>query len=202
MSLQNRVMPDMRIVAEKWRGDFMGNRGGRIHDPETKTLLSRKWASKRWIICVTEFKQRQRVVMGKSYTELFFLDEVTALAAGHRPCFECRRKTANAYLNAWIEAFGKPEKSMADSMDKQLHHERTAKNSTLSKQALLSLPNGSMVKTGETCFAKRDGDFLKWSGDGYKKSNLTSSDVSLLTPPSTLAVLKQGYKPQWHKSAH
>ena len=83
MPLQNRVTPFGEIIADPARGMFMGNRGGAIHDPATKTLTGRRWASRQWIICVLEFKGRQRELMGKgSYTELFFLDEATALAAG------------------------------------------------------------------------------------------------------------------------
>ena len=82
MPLQNRVLPDGRLVSSPARGTMMGNRGGRIHDPETKTLGKARWRSKRWICCVTRFKGRQRPVMGHGYTEMFFLDEVTALSAG------------------------------------------------------------------------------------------------------------------------
>ena len=91
MSLQNRVDPFGDIHANPARGLFMGNRGGKIHDPATKTLLKRKFASRQWIICLTAFKGRKRLLMGNGYTELFFLDDVTALSAGHRPCAELRR---------------------------------------------------------------------------------------------------------------
>ncbi len=103
MPLQNRVLPDGQIVAHSARGAFMGNRGGRFHDPETRTLTTRRWASRQWIICVLDFKHRHREVMGHGYTELFFLDEVTALAAGHRPCFECRRQAGSQSVlcRAW-----------------------------------------------------------------------------------------------------
>ena len=102
----------------------MGNRGGRIHDPETQTLTNRRWANKAWIICVTEFNNRHRTLMGYSYTELFFLDEVTALAAGHRPCFECRRKAAKAYQAAWQNAESLPQAPKVGVMDPILHGER------------------------------------------------------------------------------
>ncbi|MEL6871445.1 MAG: hypothetical protein AAFO62_01345, partial [Pseudomonadota bacterium] len=85
------MRPDGEIVAIPERGTVMGNRGGRIHTPD-KTLSRRRWASRHWICCVLEFRGRHREVMApRSYTELFFLDEATAFAAGHRPCFECRR---------------------------------------------------------------------------------------------------------------
>ncbi len=200
MALQNRVTPDMQVVAENWRGDFMGNRGGRIHDPETKTLLKRKWASKRWIICVTSFKDRKRTLMGDGYTELFFLDEVSAMAAGHRPCFECRRRAANEFSKLWIEEFGRPEKSLADAMDKQLHLERTSET-PISRDKLALLPEGAMIKTGGKCYARKNDVYLLWSGAGYHETELPEGDIQLLTPASSVAMLKNGYSPQWHKSA-
>ena len=104
MPLQNRVDPFGELFATPSRGLFMGNRGGRIHTDDRK-LTKRRWASRQWICCVLDFKSRQRDVWGRYYTELFFLDEVTALAAGHRPCFECRRKDAEAFASAWQQAF-------------------------------------------------------------------------------------------------
>ena len=93
MPLQNRVDPFGELFADSARGRFFGNRGGRFHTDD-RTLTRRRWVSRTWICCVLEFKNRHRDVWGRSYTELFFLDEVTALAAGHRPCFECRRRDA------------------------------------------------------------------------------------------------------------
>ena len=201
MPLQNRVTPDMQIVAESWRGDFMGNRGGRIHDPETRTLLKRKWASKRWIICVKEFKNRQRTLMGKSYTELFFLDEVSALAAGHRPCFECRRKSANSFAKAWVKTYGKPNGSLADAMDKILHKERTENPQKSTFEQVKDLPDGVMIKINDAYFAKKEKQYLKWSGGGYIKAKLPQGAVFLLTPVSIVSALKNGYEPVWHESA-
>src|SRR3981081_2196830 len=100
MPLQNRVTPAGEIVATPHRGMFTGNRGI-IHDPATRTLLARRWANKAWLTCVCEFKGRRREVMGgRNWTELFFLDEATAFAAGHRPCFFCRRDDANRFRAA------------------------------------------------------------------------------------------------------
>jgi len=105
MPLQNRVTPFGDIVAIPQRGMFTGNRGI-IHDPATRTLLKRRWASNAWLVCLCEFRGRRRAVMGgRSWTELFFLDEAVALAAGHRPCFFCRREAAQAFRDAW--AFGR-----------------------------------------------------------------------------------------------
>src|ERR1700687_3279595 len=106
MPLQNRVTPFGEIVAIPQRGLFTGNRGI-IHDPAIKTLLKKRWATKAWLVCVTEYKGKRREVMGgRSWTELFFLDEAIALAAGHRPCFLCRRQAAEAFRAAWARARG------------------------------------------------------------------------------------------------
>src|SRR5438045_6178179 len=100
MALQNRVTPFGHIAAISQRGMFTGNRGI-IHDTATRTLLKRRWATKAWLTCVCEFKGRRRDVMTRrSWTELFFLDEGVALAAGHRQCFLCPREAADAFLNA------------------------------------------------------------------------------------------------------
>jgi hypothetical protein len=96
MPLPNRVSPFGELVASPGRGTLMGNRGGRLHDAQRK-LTARRWVNRAWICCRLEFKDRHRDVWSDSYTELFFLDEVTAFAAGHRPCFECRRKDAEQF---------------------------------------------------------------------------------------------------------
>src|SRR5688572_8436312 len=123
MPLQNRVDPFGELIATPARGLFMGNRGGRIHTNE-QTLTSRRWASRQWICCVLDFKGRQRDVWGRYYTELFFLDEPTALAAGHRPCFECRRKDAIAFAECWQRAANLEASPLAPEMDKVLHAQR------------------------------------------------------------------------------
>src|SRR5437763_8223894 len=100
MPLQNRVDPFGELVVSPARGLFMGNRGGRFHT-HAQTLTARRWVSRQWICCVLAFKGRHRDVWGRFYTELFFLDEPTALAAGHRPCFECRRRDAEVFADHW-----------------------------------------------------------------------------------------------------
>ena len=148
MPLQNRVLPDGEIVAIRARGTMMGTRGGRIHDPETRTLLSRRWTSKAWICCVTDFKGRHRPVMGRSYTELFFLDEVTALAAGHRPCFECRRKDAIRFAEFFAEPQGWTGRAQAAEMDNILHGQRLAPPARIDvDDALARCPDG-VLKPG------------------------------------------------------
>ena len=122
MHLQNRVTPFGDIVAIAQRGLFTGNRGI-IHDLATKSLLKKRWVTKAWLICSCEYKGRRREVMGdRSWTELFFLDEAVALAAGHRPCFLCRRAAAEAFRRAWAAAM-KTKVSSAAAMDAILHRD-------------------------------------------------------------------------------
>ena len=201
MGLQNRVTPDARIVSQSWRGTFMGNRGGRIHDPETRTLLRRKWASKRWICCVLSFQDRKRTVMGNSYTELFFLDEVSALAAGHRPCFECRRNDANRFAQIWETAFGHIQGSRADAIDRVLHAERIATPQKLDRGTTEKLPDGCMIRVEDEMLAKKEDKWLVWSGEGYQAPRDIAGMAELLTPPSIVALLRHGYRPAWHRSA-
>jgi len=123
MPLQNRVTPTGDIIATPHRGLFTGNRGI-IHDPATRTLLKKRWSSPAWLTCVCEFRGRRREVMTThSWTELFFLDEATALAAGHRPCFYCRRDDANRFRAAWEKGNRVRDVRMHD-IDTVLHHER------------------------------------------------------------------------------
>src|SRR6185369_7421574 len=142
MSLQNRVTPFGELISTSARGTLMGNRGGKFH-AANRTLTKRRWASRQWICCVLDFKNRQRNVWGRYYTELFFLDEVTALAAGHRPCFECRRADALAFA----EAFGKPgHRPSAPDMDVVLHAERLdGRQKRVHRRLLDELPDGAMI---------------------------------------------------------
>ena len=148
--LQNRVDPfgELRAVTE--RGGMMGNRGGRLHRDD-QTLSGSRWKNKHWLICVCEFKDRRRDVWGRYYTELFFLDEPTALAAGHRPCFECRRHAAKAFIAAFP---GAP--SHVEAMDEALHRERVEKkHKRLWRSRLGDLPDGAMIARGERAYAVR-----------------------------------------------
>ena len=153
MPLQNRVTPSGDIIATPHRGLFTGNRGI-IHDPATKTL-TRRWASQAWLTCVCEFRGRRRKVMGgRSWTELFFLDEATALAAGHRPCFYCRRDDANRFRAAW-EAGNGVAGVLAREIDAVLHRERLdggAKRLHPLPMPLEKLPDGAMVSQGNESF--------------------------------------------------
>src|SRR5437588_2021670 len=125
MPLSNRVDPFGDLFAHPARGLMFGNRGGRFHRGD-RTLGARRWVSRRWICCVLEFKGRHREVWGNSYTELFFLDEPTALAAGHRPCFECRRADARAFAAAFAAGTAVKAVPHAPDLDRALHAERLA----------------------------------------------------------------------------
>jgi hypothetical protein len=206
LPLQNRVDPFGVIRAVPERGTMMGNRGGRIHDPETKTLY-RRYASRRWIACVCEFRGRHREVMGKSYTELFFLDEVTAFAAGHRPCAECRRADFNRFMECWRQAFKISNKFSVDAVDEVLHRERCV-SGTLREEidvlAVVDCPDGVIICAGKSAFALRRGKALQWGFSGYGEPAPVSSlkgPLKLLTPPSIVKAFQSGYSPQWHSSA-
>ncbi len=202
--LQNRVRPDAEIVATTQRGMLFGNRGGRIHDPVAKRLYpTRRWASKQWICCVLAFKNRQRTVMGPgSYTELFFLDEVTALAAGHRPCFECRRVDALAFAEAWQVATGQGNRPSAGEMDSLLHQQRLSGRVKKTHEVRWAgLPDGAVVMVSRTAIAKRGKQAWEWSHDGYVPARAPRGLVDCLTPPATLGALESGYTPLWHPSA-
>ena len=203
MPLQNRVDPFGELFAAAARGTLMGNRGGRIHTDDQK-LSRRRWASKQWIACVLEFNGRQRDVWGRYYTELFFLDEVTALSAGHRPCFECRRKDARVFTACWAKAFKTAARPRASALDEVLQRERLdGRNKRRHRARLDSLPDGAMIAMEGEAFAVRGDVLLRWTAKGYiaHTRRICGGIVDLLTPPSIVAVLKAGYRPGWHKSA-
>ena len=203
MPLQNRVTPTGDIIATPHRGMFTGNRGI-IHDPATKTLLKKRWSSPAWITCVCEFRGWRRKVMGgRSWTELFFLDEATALAAGHRPCFFCRRDDANRFRAAWERGNGVSD-IRAREMDAVLHRERLERGRKRLHPLpapVAQLPDGAMVQRGEQSFLIVQGRVLRWSMAGYSAAEGAIDDAMLLTPPSTLRALGVGYRPVLHPSA-
>jgi hypothetical protein len=202
MPLQNRVTPSGDIIATPHRGLFTGNRGI-IHDPATKTL-TRRWASQAWLTCVCEFRGRRREVMGgRSWTELFFLDEATAFAAGHRPCFFCRRHDAVRFRAAWEQGNGVTEVRARD-IDAVLHRERLSggkKRLHAPTLPLEELPDGAMVQEGTESFLIVQGRALLWSPSGYRNAPNVHQAAMLLTPPSTLRALSAGYRPVLHPSA-
>ena len=189
MTLQNRVDPWGRLIATPERGTMLGNRGGKFHRDD-QTLGRRRWASHHWICCELHFKNMHHEPMGAGYTSLFFLDEVTALAAGHRPCFFCRRQDARAFLGD----------QKVESFDRQLHGERLADRIEVCAD---SLPDGAMIAIDGEAFAVRGQYLLRWSFAGYTEIHRRKPSMRgrLLTPPSIAAILRGGYKPRWHDSA-
>jgi hypothetical protein len=167
----------------------MGNRGGRFHD-DAQQIGRRRWATKQWIACVCEFKGRRREVFGRGYTELFFRDEPTALAAGHRPCFECRRAEALAFQAAFPGVSPR-----APAMDARLHEERL--DPVRRAVALEELPDGAMVVWRAAPHLVAGGRLWRWSfGEYGAPEALPPGKVVALTPPSILAALKGGYRPR------
>src|SRR5580658_10132817 len=167
MPLQNRVTPFGELTAVPARGLLFGNRGGRFHT-DAKTLTKRRSASRQWICCVLDFKGRQRDVWGRYYTELFFLDEPTALAAGHRPCFECRRKDAQAFAEYWREARDLRARPTAGEMDDVLHRERLhGRDKRLHRLNIDELPDGAFIALEEGAFVVRGDALRHWTPNGY-----------------------------------
>jgi hypothetical protein len=206
MPLPNRVDPFGDLFANASRGTLFGNRGGRFHRDD-RTLGQRRWVSRTWICCRLEFKGRHRQVWGRGYTELFFLDEPTALAAGHRPCFECRRADAKAFAAAFACDHGFEAIPRAPEMDYVLHAERLDGRAKrrhrlpidgLPDGAFLTLPNDS-----GGAFAVRGRSLLQWTPGGYatRRRRPHGVKVDVLTPPGILAALSAGYRPSWHPSA-
>lgn len=204
MPLQNRVTPGGEIVAAPERGAFMGNRGV-LHD-DTKRLGRRRWALKAWLICRLEFRGRRRVVMTpRRYTELFFFDEATAIAAGHRPCYECRRDAFHAWQNAWRAAAELDKPPPAPVMDKQLHRERVDPKSRAQRRwnaQIGALPDGAFIEFDGAAHLILDGAPRRWSWRGYGPAFRVAPGeiVTVLTPPASVLVLKAGYRPWLHPS--
>jgi hypothetical protein len=212
MPLQNRVSPfgelfaspARGLFASPARGLFLGNRGGRFHT-DAKTLTARRWASRQWICCVLDFKGRHRDVWGRFYTELFFLDEVTAFAAGHRPCFECRRHEALDFAGLWQKARRLRTRPKAGAMDEELQRERlSGRAKRLHRGEVDGLPDGAFVAMEGSAFAVRGDALWRWTPHGYDahRPRPRGIAVDVLTPPAILAVLSAGYRPHWHPSAN
>jgi hypothetical protein len=200
--LQNRVTPFGELIATPARGTMYGNRGGKFHRDD-QTLGRRRWASRQWICCVLSFKGRHHPVWRERYTALFFLDEVTAFAAGHRPCFECRRADAKAFAEKWAEAKG-IRVPRAPDMDLVLQSERLdGREKRTHDMRVDDLPDGAVVALDGAAFAARGSHLLRWSADGYaEKIPRPRGVANVLTPPSIVGVLAAGYRPQWHPSAN
>ncbi|MCA9948115.1 MAG: hypothetical protein KDE48_00585 [Anaerolineales bacterium] len=212
MSKQNRVQPDGRIIATDARGTFMGNRGGTLHNDNQE--LVRQARTKGWIICVLEFKNRQRKIMTPGeYTELFFLDEATALAAGHRPCHECRRERALAFRAAMVTdnpLFPEGAKTKFPMLDDVLQRERMTEAYFINdrrKRTYLTgvgaLPNGVFIFYNQDFYLIWGNKIYGWTPTGYltPAARPVDEDVVVLTPLSTVAALRSGYVPDVHVSA-
>ena len=209
--LQNRVNPAGEIVADPARGLLMGNRGC-LHRAD-RTLGAARWRSKLWICCVLEWRGVRRDPMPPGrWTALFFLDEATALAAGHRPCGYCRRPAYESYAEAWRRAAGLTRRPRAGEMDARLHAERvdprtrrqrTHPPTSPSPFTAGELPDGVMVRRDGACGLLAGGCFVPWSFAGYLAPVALRPDapVELLTPPSSVAALAAGYRPLLHPSA-
>ncbi|MTI09199.1 hypothetical protein [Curvivirga aplysinae] len=197
MPLQNRVIPTSEITSSNARGHYMGNRG--ILHNDSKELGIARWKHKAWIICVLDFKKRQRRVMTPNrYTELFFYDEATALAAGHRPCAECQRKRFNDYQRYWKQAFA--EQAKAGEMDHILHSKRVVSHSR--QQVTINLPfqdipNGCFLMYMGQPHLKWGSQLHPWTWEGYENSIDIHSNgkLEMLTPVPSANVLHAGYQP-------
>jgi hypothetical protein len=200
--LPNRVDPFGKFFAVDARGSLMGNRGGRFHAKDAHMVTTRPYASRQWICCRLSFKGRHRTVWGDGYTELFFSDECAALAAGHRPCFECRRTDALSFAAAWGRA-QRTAPPAAPQMDAVLHAERLVPGRSYAKRLYrmpaMDLPDGVMAAVGTVPYLVRNGMLHRWSFTGYsdEPEDLPSGSLDVLTPPSIVQCLSAGYMPVW-----
>jgi hypothetical protein len=190
MPRQNRVLPTGEIVADPARGTLTGNRGC-LHDGEGR--LRRRWTTKAWIACVLDWKGVRRQIMAPGrWTELFFLDEAVALAAGHRPCAFCRRADFRRFQAAWRGSPTAPE------MDAALHAERLAERPV---GRLAALPDGVLVQAAGATALKWQGRLMRFALSGYGPRVILPATVTVLTPAPMVAVLASGYRPMVHATA-
>jgi hypothetical protein len=195
MPLQNRVTPLGELVADPARGLVYGNRGC-LHDASGR--IRRRYAGRRWIACRLEFRGwlRRPLLQPGRFTELFFLDEATAFAAGHRPCALCRREDYNRFSAIWSELH--PGRVGADAVDAQLHAERVdprTRAHRLHELPVQELPDGAFVLVeGRPCLV-RNGGLLAWTPAGYdaRLPLPRENNAALVTPPSLVAVLRSGW---------
>jgi hypothetical protein len=205
MPLQNRVTPTGEIVAHPGRGLLMGNRGC-LHNLDHR-LGNLRWRSKLWISCTLTWKDVRREPMPPGrWTALFFLDEPTALAAGHRPCAFCRRADYLSYAHAWQAAYGLAERPRAVELDARLHAERVAlrpRRQRTWSAAAGPLPDATMVRLDGSVGLLRGGTLLPWSFTGYRAATPVRprARVEVLTPPSSVAALRHGFRPLIHPTA-
>ena len=197
MPLQNRVDPYGEICFSAQRGTLMGNRG-RLHNDQREIV--RNHLGKRWIICLLEFNGRHQELMRPGrWTELFFLDEATALAAGHRPCAQCQYQRFKEFLKCW-KAGNQQQDIDLQGLDDILHGERTGKNAPLSH--LRDLPEGVFIEYKNQPFLFHNGRLWAWSFAGYQAAQAipTDTEVKTLTPYSIIRAIKAGFQPGVHPS--
>jgi hypothetical protein len=200
--LRNRVTPSGELIATPHRGTMYGNRGV-LHNDDL--ALVRRYQVRRWLVCVLEFRGRRRPILWpRRYTELFFLDEAVALAAGHRPCAECRHPAYQSFRAAWASALELPAAPAADDIDRVLHAERgLAGGARATYPALLSdLPDGVFVARDGESWLVHGGGLRRWTPAGYADQiSRFDAPVNVLTPRSTVAAIRAGYRPLLHPSA-
>jgi hypothetical protein len=206
MSLQNRVTPLGELIADPGRGLVYGNRGC-LHDEDGR--IRRRYNGKRWIACVLEFRgrRRTRLLQPGRYTELFFLDEATAFAAGHRPCAECRHDDYVRFVSLWRELY--PGDTRADMIDARLHAERLDLETRAQRRhraAFDALPDGAFVLHDDEPHLVSGSRLVRWTASGYREttSRPAHGEAVVLTPPSLVAVLRAGWRsslPLVHPSA-
>jgi len=207
MPLQNRVTPTGRLEAVPARGAWTGNRGI-IHN-ELREVVA-QWRSKAWITCLLNFRGRRRPVFSPhTWSELFFLDEATAFAAGHRPCAYCRRPRYREFKAAWCRAnpgLVDTPRPLATQIDACLHAERVGpgREKRMWRERFGKLPAGSFVLVDEAPCLLWGGRVLPWSHEGYGQALLVpgnGEEVEVLTPTSIVAMFREGFRPQVHESA-
>lgn len=209
MTQQNRVDPWGTLNAVSARGTLMGNRGI-LHDEAG--VIVREWASPVWVTCKLEFRGRSSPGQFRPgrYSKLFFLDEATAFAAGHRPCGECQRARYVEFRDAWKSANVPVEKwdqFTLKAVDQQLHSERVARDRSKRKSTLdlssENLPYGTIVEwNAKAWLVSRHGALLPWTFDGYGEPvQPPQQSVSVLTPASVVRMFAAGFTPAVHTSA-
>ncbi|HET7651630.1 MAG TPA: hypothetical protein VFK42_01240 [Acidimicrobiales bacterium] len=201
MPLQNRVTPYGTLTASRSRAaTLFGNRGC-LHDDAGRIV---RWAvGPRWIACQLSFKGRRRspLLQPGRYTELFFLDEATALACGHRPCVECRRADFVRFADAFAAGNGLPSRPTAAALDALLQPERPTRAGALLHRARVEdLPDGTMIDVDGAPALLTGGVARRWTVDGYadRSPGRPSGVVDVITPPSIVRTLVAGYEPRLH----
>jgi hypothetical protein len=197
MPLRNRVTPLGELIADPARGLVYGNRGC-LHDGTGR--IRRRYNGKRWIACRLRFRDwhRHPLMQPGRFTELFFLDEATAFAAGHRPCALCRREDYDRFVEIWRELH--PGQIGADAMDAQLHTERV-EPATREQQhhdaRADDLPDGAFVLRDGAPWLVLGGTLLRWTPAGYTEPapRPIGERATLVTPPSLVAILRTGWEP-------